>query len=493
MDLSQSYSTLAADIGNTIPLLLTVLVGLFIVVLDAFKRNHASIPWITAFTLAVGLGMEVSNLGASNQTAYYDLIRHGGMASFVNAVIFGSGLLTVVLVRPYLERIAHHLGEVYALILFATTGMIMLGSANSLVTIFVGLETMSICLYILTALVRTNKGSIESALKYFLLGAFSTGFFLYGIALLYGATGTMYLPEMRNAVGAGENLIMFWSGVALLLVGFLFKVSAVPFHMWTPDVYQGAPTPIVGYMSTASKTAAFSSLILVLYFAMPGSRWSGVIAVISLITMVIGNVIALSQSNVKRMLAYSSIAHAGYILVGIASGSTAGYSGALFYLLVYTVMNIGAFGVVALLEWDDSVGSEQNLDSLAGIGYRKPLLAWSMVFFMFGLAGFPPLGGFLGKVAVFGPAIDAGLTWLAIVGVLTSAVSAYYYLRVLVVFFMKEADPDTVPASTVFSVPPASAAVIVLCVVMLIILGVFPGFLDVTGAFFEGGAMASLP
>lgn len=491
MELSQAYASLFSDMGHTLPLILTVLMGLFIVVLDAFKPGHFSIPYLTGLVLAVGMGLEISTIGAENATAYYELIRVGGMAGFVNAVILSSAVMSVILMKPYLERINHNIGEAYALLLFAVAGMLVLGSANSLVTIFVGLETMSICLYIMTALVRSHDGSIESALKYFLLGAFSTGFFLYGIALLYGATGTMLLPEMQGAVAEGESPIMFRAGLALLFVGFLFKVGAAPFHMWTPDVYQGAPTPITGFMSTASKTAAFASMILVLYYAVPAETWSGVVAVIALITMVIGNLIALSQSNVKRMLAYSSIAHAGYVLVGLAAGTDAGYSGALFYMLVYTFMNIGAFGVISFMEWDGKEGSEQRLDSLAGIGYKKPLLAWSMVFFMFSLAGFPPLGGFFGKVAVFAPAIDAGLTWLVIVGVLASAVSAYYYLRVLVVFFMKQ--PDGQHDFDAIPVPVTSRAVIILCVGVLIVLGVVPGIMDVTASFFTSGVAAALP
>ena len=340
-------------------------------------------------------------------------------------------------------------------------------------------------------MVRSHHGAIESALKYFLLGAFSTGFFLYGIALIYGATGTMMLPEMRGVVAVSESTVMFWAGFALLLVGFMFKVSAAPFHMWTPDVYQGAPTPVTGFLSTASKTSAFASLILVLYYALPTPTWSGVVAVMALITMLVGNLLALSQRNVKRMLAYSSVAHAGYVLVGLASGTTAGYSGALFYMLVYTFMNIGAFGVIAYMEWDSKQGSEQELDSLAGMGYKRPVLAWSMVFFMFSLAGFPPLGGFFGKVAVFAPAIDAGLIWLAIAGVLTSAISAYYYLRVLVVFFMKAPGEDRGLDSLV--VPVASTAVIVLCAAALVYLGVAPGLMEVTSSFFGPTATAALP
>ncbi len=477
--------------GQTMPLILTVLVGLVIVVLDAFKPRHVSIPFLTGFVLAVALVLEIKAMSSAGGTAYYDLIRVGGMAGYVNAVILTSGLLSVILMKPYLERIDHNIGEAYALLLFAIAGMLVLGSANSLVTIFVGLETMSICLYILTALVRSHDGAVESALKYFLLGAFSTGFFLYGIALLYGATGTMMLPEMRGVVDAGDSNIMFWAGVALLLVGFMFKVGAAPFHMWTPDVYQGAATPITGFMSTASKTAAFASLILVLYYAVPAETWNGVVAIIALITMIVGNVIAISQTNVKRMLAYSSIAHAGYVLVGLAAGTAAGYSGALFYMLVYTFMNIGAFGVISYMEFDNKEGSQQRLDSLAGIGYKKPVLAWSMVFFMFSLAGFPPFGGFFGKVAVFAPAIDAGLIWLAIVGVLTSAVSAYYYLRVLVVFFMKE--PDGAHDFDAIPVPISAKFVIVLCAGVILVLGIAPSIMEVTASFFSSGATAAIP
>jgi NADH-quinone oxidoreductase subunit N len=221
------------------------------------------------------------------------------------------------------------------------------------------------------------------------------------------------------------------------MIGFFFKVSAAPFHMWTPDVYQGAPTTLTGFMSTTSKTAAFSALILVLFFALPVERWTLVFAVIAVITMIVGNIVALAQANVKRMLAYSSIAHAGYVLVGLAAGTTEAYAGALYYLLVYTLMNVGAFGVMALVEWDGKAGQEQTLDSLSGVGLRRPVLGVTMGFFMFSLTGFPPLGGFLGKYAIFAPAIDAGLTWLVIIAVLASAISAYYYLRVLYVFFMR--------------------------------------------------------
>lgn len=469
MDLTQAYSTLWADVLATLPLVVVALTGLVVVVFDAFRNRHAATPWLAFAGLAVAFALELGAVGADG-TAYYGLMRVGGLAAFVNLMILGTAAVSVVLMTPYLQRLNLHIGEVYSLLLFATVGMIVLGAANHLVSIFVGLETMSVCLYLLAGLVRTNQGALEGALKYFLLGAFSTGFFLYGMALLYGATGTMDLAAMQMA--AADGSVMFWAGVSLLLVGFLFKVSAVPFHMWTPDVYQGAPTPLVGFMSTASKTAAFAAFIVVLATALPAGKTASVLAVFAVITMIGGNVIALSQSNVKRMLAYSSIAHAGYILVALAAGTPEGYAGAIYYLVIYSIMNIGAFGVLSYLEWDDAQGSSQSLDSLAGVGYRRPLLGWTMAFFMFSLAGFPPLAGFLGKWAVFAPAIDAGLVWLAVIGVLTSAVSAYYYLRVLVVFFMKKEDDTSDASAAAFPVPVSARVILVACAVALVALGV---------------------
>lgn len=497
MELSGAYDTYLADLGGGFSLVVLATVGIVLVVWDAFRSDADALPWAASAAILLALCWEAVHLGDEGGTAFYDLIRTNGFASFINIVILLSALGSIVLSVPYLKGIKHGYGEVYALILFATSGMILLATANNLVTIFVGLETMSVALYILTGLVREDEGAIESALKYFLLGAFSTGFFLYGIALLYGATGTMYLPEMVAGLASRDMEFLFWSGCALFLVGFLFKVSAVPFHMWTPDVYQGAPTTLTGFMSTASKAAAFSALILVLYYGlaeMNTGKWSLVLALSALVTMVLGNVLALSQDNVKRMLAYSSIAHAGYVLVALAAGSEAGYAGALYYLLIYAVMNVGAFGVMALLEWDRKEGRLQTIDSLSGIGYRKPLLGVTMAVFMFSLTGFPPLGGFFGKVAVFAPAVASGLTWLAIVGVLSSVLSAYYYLRVLYVFWMRAPSDGAADArAATFPVPAASAAVLVICAATLLVVGFVPQVRDVTDVFFQVSAMAIVP
>jgi len=498
MDLANAFSALAADLPAVFSMALVGLAGLVMVTLDSFRNNHPAIPWLGVGALAVSAVWEVSHLGAPQATAFLDTLRTGGFASFVNLIILLTGLATVLLSNPYLSRLKRDYGEVYALIMFATVGMLLLGGANDMISVFLGLETMSVCLYILTGLVREDEGAVESALKYFLLGAFSTGFFLYGIALMYGATGTMTLPAMAQAeLATTSTQLLFWGGLGLFLVGFFFKVSAAPFHMWTPDVYQGAPTPLTGYMSTASKAAAFAALILVLFYAIPQGEASLVLSVVAVITMVVGNVMALAQSNVKRLLAYSSVAHAGYVLVGLAAGTSAGYSGALFYLLVYAVMNIGAFGVMGLLEWDGKQGREQTLDSLAGVGTQRPVLGVTMGVFMFSLIGFPPLGGFIGKYAVFAPAVEAGLTWLVVVGVLMSALSAYYYLRVVYVFWMQtpadvEADGFT-EAALPQATPPALGTLVV-CAVALLVLGVFfGGVLETTSAFFDAAAMASTP
>lgn len=493
MDLVSPFSGFSQDLLATLPLLIIGLGSLVIVAWDAFKPNATGIPVFTALLLAAALGLELVKLGDPAGTAYFGMIRTGGFAAYLSAIIFLSGLLSVIVVGPYLKAVKFHIGEVYALMLMAIAGAQVFGTANNMVALFVGLETMSICLYILTALVRTEVGSLESALKYFLLGAFSTGFLLYGIALLYGASGTMVLPDLLDAFQAREGSpVMFWAGFSLFLVGFLFKISAAPFHMWTPDAYQGAPTPLTGFMATASKAAAFGALILVLYYTAGQPQWQHGIAVVAAITMILGNLLALVQKNIKRMLAYSSIAHAGYVLTGLAAASPEGFGGALYYMLVYAIMNVGAFAVIAYLEWDGKLGSEQTLDSIAGVGLRRPLLGVTMTFFMFSLTGFPPLAGFLGKVAVFAPAVHAGLVWLVVLGVLSSAVSAGYYLRVIYVFWMKK--NDEAEARTFAPVPAGVSAVLVACAALVLILFFFPSVLDLATSYFvQSAPVAMLP
>ena len=493
------YGNFLADLAATAPILMVAGLGVLVVLLDAFRNDDAGIPWIAGVGMA-GAAVWQAFLIPTSGVAFGGEVYFGGAAAIANVVILVGAVSSLALTVPYLSRLGRNYGEVHALILFATAGMMTLASAGSLVTLFVGLETMSVCLYVLTGLVREESTANESALKYFLLGAFSTGFFLYGLALLYGATGTMQLALLAEGLAVTGRTGLFLAGVGLLLVGFFFKVSAVPFHMWTPDVYQGAPTSLTAFMSTASKAATFAALAVVLSRALPPDLVQGTVqvtlAIVAAVTMVAGNVVALVQTNVKRMLAYSSVAHAGYILAGLAAGTAGGYGGALFYLLAYTLMNVGAFGVMGALEWDGDQGADQSLDSLAGIGYRKPFLGVAMGVFMFALTGFPPFAGFIGKVLVFSAAVDAGLTWLAIVGVLASVISGAYYLRVLVVMWMKSPEEAPDNARQPFPVGRATAAVVGLCALALLALGVLPGgFVEMTAAAFGGGegALVTLP
>ena len=490
------YDLFLADLAATGPILFVAGLGVLVVLLDSFRNDSPAIPWIAGAGLALAGVWQALQVGAPG-VAFGGEVYVGGVAAVANVIVLLGALGGLVLTVPYLSALGRNYGEVHALILFSTAGMMTLASAGSLVTLFVGLETMSVCLYVLTGLVREESTANESALKYYLLGAFSSAFFLYGLALLYGATGTMQLALLADAVLLTGRTGLFLAGVGLLLVGFFFKVSAVPFHMWTPDVYQGAPTSLTAFMSTASKAATFAALAVVLTRALPAELVDGsvqlTLAVVAAVTMVAGNVLAVVQTNLKRMLAYSSVAHAGYILAGLAAGTAAGYGAALFYLLAYTLMNLGAFGVMGALEWDGEQGADQDLDSLAGVGYRKPFLGVAMGVFMFALTGFPPLAGFIGKFLVFSAAVDAGLVWLAVLGVLASVVSGYYYLRVLVVMWMRSPDEAPDNARQPFPVGTGTVVVVALCVVGLLALGVLPAFaIDATAAVFGPDAVVAV-
>ena len=472
------YDSLLGDLAATGPILLVAALGVLVVLLDSFRNDSPAIPWIAGAGMAGAAVWEAFLIGRPG-IAFGGEVYVGGAAALASIVILIGAVGSLALTVPYLSRLGRNYGEVHALILFSTAGMLTLASAGSLVTLFVGLETMSVCLYVLTGLVREESTANESALKYFLLGAFSTGFFLYGLALLYGATGTMQLSLLAEGVLLTGRTGLFLAGVGLLLVGFFFKVSAVPFHMWTPDVYQGAPTSLTAFMSTASKAATFAALAVVLARALPVGLVDGTVqtalVAVSALTMVAGNVLAVVQTNVKRMLAYSSVAHAGYILAGLAAGTAAGYGAALFYLLAYTLMNVGAFGAIGALEWDDEQGADQDLDSLAGAGYRRPFLGVALGVFMFALTGFPPLAGFMGKFLVFSAVVQADLVWLAVLGVLASVVSGVYYLRVLVVLWMRSPDEAPANAQRPFPVATATAVVVAACVVGLVVFGILPG------------------
>jgi NADH-quinone oxidoreductase subunit N len=466
------------DLNTFIPATIAAAAGLVVLMQSVYKVKINTIFGVTVFSLVAALLFALRDLFGPVGTSFFDMVAYGGTAAFGTLLVITGTLFCVLISRDYLEAIDHHYGEVYAMILFATTGMVGLAVSNDLIMLFVGLETMSICLYVMAGLIKEEKTGAESALKYFLLGAFSTGFLLYGIALIYGATGS---TNYADITALADISLLFMAGSALLLVGFFFKISAVPFHMWTPDVYQGTPTTLTAYFATASKAATFVALILVMSRMMPeieGVGWTQAISVIAIITMILGNLVALVQDNVKRMLAYSSIAHAGYLLVGLAAGTADGYTGVLYYLFAYTVMNIGAFGVIAYYEWNQALDFT-DVNNYAGLGYKQPVMAVLLSVFLFSLAGIPPFVGFLAKYYVFAAAVNAGLITLAVVGVLTTAASVYYYLRVMVYMYFREPhkEYDLVSPGAIFKY-----ALIVLCV-LTVYYGVEPVF--PTGSLIE--------
>ncbi len=428
------------DLNAFLPGIIVGVAGLIVVLVDSYKDDHKAIFGITIVSLLAALSISILDMFGPTGEAFSGMISYGGVAAFGSMVVLLGSLFCMLISREYLEAIEHNFGEVYAMVLFATSGMLGLAMANNLIMVFLGLETMSICLYVLAGIIKERKIGAEAALKYFLLGAFSTGFLLYGMALLYGATGTFYLQEIAAAASTD---LLFITGAGLLLVGFFFKISAVPFHMWTPDVYQGTPTTLTAYMATASKSATFVAFILILSRMLPAevAEWSEIIAVISIATMILGNIIAMVQDNIKRMLAYSSIAHAGYLMVGLAAGTPEGYSAVLYYLFAYTIMNVGAFGVVAYYERQKGLDFT-DINNYAGLGFKQPVMAVMLSIFLFSLAGIPPMIGFIGKYFVFAAAVNAGMITLAVIGVLASAASVYYYLRPMVYMYMREAHKD---------------------------------------------------
>lgn len=391
----------------------------------------------TAVLVGAGWGGHIESFGGS--------VVLDNFASFFKMTFLVAAGLTVLISDRYMEREECNHGELYPLILFTVVGMMLMASGTDLMTIFLGLEVMSVSLYVLAGFNRANKKSNEAGLKYFLLGAFSTGFLLYGMALIYGATGTTRLYKIAAIVGQmtlPSANIMLVAGMLLMMTGFAFKIAAAPFHMWTPDVYEGAPTPMTAFMSAGPKAAGFAALMRIFLVALPTLQveWSQVLWVLAVLTMTVGNITALRQDNIKRVLAYSSIAHAGYALVGFAAGNGTGTAGILFYMLSYAFMNIGAFAIVILIAKKGETNG--NVSDLAGLGFKRPVLAVVMTIFLFSLAGIPPAAGFVGKFYLFAGAIQKGYIWLAVIGVLNSAASAYYYLRIMVFMYMKEPTED---------------------------------------------------
>jgi NADH-quinone oxidoreductase subunit N len=408
----------------------------------------------------------------NHNTSSFGVVAADNFGLFVTAVLIVVGLLSLALSAPTIEREHLPRGEYYALLLFALAGMMLMASATDLLVIFLALEVLSIAVYVMTGIRRDSPVSTEAAFKYFLLGAFSSAFFLYGIAFVYGVTGSTRLDRIGSAIatqGAATPLTMI--AIGLLLVGFAFKVSAVPFHMWTPDAYEGAPPAVTGFMSTGVKAAAFAAFVRVFLSALDPLRasWAAILWPVAAATMIVGTVVGVAQTNVRRMLAYSSIAHGGYLLLALMSGNDYGKGAVLFYLLTYAVTNLGAFGVIGLLE--DYDRANDKVTDYAGLWHDHPALAALMAMFMLSLGGFPPLAGFIAKWYVFTAAIKAGYTWLAIIGVLTSVVSVFFYLRIVVMMYMT---PSGETIARFPAVPKIAGAALVASAIVIFYLGILP-------------------
>jgi NADH-quinone oxidoreductase subunit N len=463
---------LDASFDAIVPVLVIALGGLVVLLAESFRMKHERMP-IAGLPLIVLVGAGVASVFLWDRNATsFGVVTADNYALFVNMVIVLVGMLTVFFSSQTIERDGLPAGEFYALMLFSIVGMMLMVQATDLLLLFLALETMSIAVYVLTGIRRDQATSTEAAFKYFLLGAFASSFFLYGIAFTYGVTGSTRLTAVGQFVSAqsmiGNPMILI--ALALLLVGFAFKISAVPFHMWTPDAYEGAPSAVTGFMSTGVKAAAFAAFVRVFLAAFDPLRheWWIVLWVIAAATMIVGTVVGVAQTNVKRMLAYSSIAHGGYLLVALLSANDVGKGAVLFYLLAYAVTNLGAFGVIAVLE--SAEGANDNVRDYAGLWDAHPALAALMTLFLLSLGGFPPLAGFIAKWYVFSAAVKAGYTGLAVIGVLTSVVSVFFYLRIVVMMYMTPADSSP----RLPSVPRVAGLALVVSAILVFYLGILP-------------------
>ncbi|MEK7374614.1 MAG: NADH-quinone oxidoreductase subunit N, partial [Thermodesulfobacteriota bacterium] len=460
--------------GFIIPEIIITLSAVITLLLAAFGRRE-SVGALTGAVALTGAGLAMiftCTLWDGSASIFNNLYTIDNFGTFFKGLALIVSLLVTLLSLRYAERENIIKGEYYSLLLFGVLGMMIMVSSTNFITIFIGLEVMSIAVYVLCGLLSGNPRSVEASLKYFLLGAFATAFLLYGMALIYATTGSLDIREIADYVASGnfKPTPMFMIGLAMLIVGFGFKTASVPFHMWTPDVYQGAPTSITAYMATGIKAAAFGAFLRVFYTAfLPFlGEWSGILWLIAVATMTLGNITALVQDDVKRMLAYSSIAHAGYILIAFVIGDQFSSSSILFYVLVYTFMNIGAFTVVILLGQKDRENT--GIESYAGLAGRHPLIALSMAIFLLSLAGIPPLAGFMGKFYILSAAVKAKYYWMAVIGVLNSVVAVYYYLRVIMAMYFRE--PSGEQHRPDFS--PAYSIVIIISLWALFHMGLFP-------------------
>jgi NADH-quinone oxidoreductase subunit N len=472
----------AADMIRILPEIILTIGGTLLMVLDPMVKRRSSSLFGTV-SLLVLIAALFGTVAAYAQAgpAFSGMLIVDGFATFFRFLVIVVGILTVLPSYRFLARQDAETGEYHALLLYSIAGQCLMAAANDLIIIFIGLEISSIASYVLAGYLRDDKRANEAALKYFLLGSFATGFFLYGVALVYGATATVNLSMARAAITGANPPSPVFVGVAaaLMFVGLGFKVSASPFQMWAPDVYQGAPTPVTAFLSAGPKAAAFAIFLRIFMTAFEpiGNGWEPLVWISALLSMTIGNFAALLQTNVKRLLAYSSIAHAGYVLVALTARSEVGTAAAMFYLAAYALMNIGAFAVVSHLSGKGE--RYQNLDDFAGLGQKQPFAAAMLAIFLLSLIGVPLTGGFFGKFYIFKAALESHLVWLTVLGLLNSAVAAYYYLRILVMMYMKEPSEATLKAEPL---SPGLTAALILPAIGTLLLGIFPSWvLDFAG------------
>jgi NADH-quinone oxidoreductase subunit N len=454
-----------------LPEAIVIIVALLVLILDFFieKGQKSILGWfsLAGIIIAAYASAGLMSMSGSFFEGTFLLDPFSTYFKFVFYIACSLGILVSI---NYLKIEEINRGEYYALMLFATTGMMMMASAGDLIMLYLGLELMALSIYVLAGFMRRDSRSNEAAIKYLVLGAFSSGIMLYGMSLLYGISGTTKLPGILAFLRTADltNPVLFLSMI-MLVVSFGFKVAAAPFHMWVPDVYEGAPTPVTAFMSAGPKVAGFAVLLRLFLYSLEPLRGhsTAIFAGLAVLTMAVGNVLALSQTNIKRMLAYSSIAHAGYALVGLAAGGPEGAASVMLYVCIYALMNMGAFGVVILLRKAGKRGEE--ITDFAGLGKTNKTAAFLMLIFMFSLTGIPPLAGFVGKFYIFKSAVQAGLVWLAVAGVLFSSISAYFYLRVIMVMYMSE------PKGTIeLSSAPSLALALAISATAVIVIGVYP-------------------
>ena len=462
-----------SDFYYILPELVLTAGALLVLVTDVLlpPRSGRALAWVSVGVLGATLASLTPFVGVETVVSN-GLLAVDSFALFFKVIFLVAAIFTVLMSVRYLEIEGASPGEYYFLVLCSTLGMMIMAGGIDLITSFIGLETMAVSFYILAGFIKPNPRSNEAAVKYFLLGAFSLGILLYGMSILYGLSGTTNLRAMATIFATREADPLIILAVILVVAGMGFKIAAVPFHMWAPDVYEGAPTPITAFLSVGSKAASFAMLLRIFLEGLPSlaADWRLLFEILAIVTMTVGNVAALTQTNLKRMLAYSSIAHAGYLLIGVVAGTPRGVSAMLIYLAVYSFMQLGAFGVILVMRRKDVVGDE--LKDFSGLAFRHPFAAFAMLLFMLSLGGIPPTAGFMGKFWLFSAAVESGYIWLAVIGVLNSAISLYYYLRLVVFMYLKKETSGSEP-----TMDGSLSLMLGVAVAATLVLGVYPRLL----------------